>query len=130
VNPRFEAYVALDALGPSAAGDLSTLERILRGERPDPAALYLVARAGSTGVTVLERCLTNDSSFLSIGANLYLEMMRTNSEILQPRVPVDFNLQGFNRRITEVNLKILHASLLEYRKRQEAMGFPSNSGMQ
>jgi hypothetical protein len=125
-NPRQEALAALDALGSMSADALPALEKLLHDDPPDLHALYVAARIGPAGVPLLTKSLTNEVKAVRLSAQVCLDMMRSHSEVLYPKIPVGSVAPSFDRRTCEFNLKVMQAAALEYGKEHPELNFPTN----
>ena len=130
LNPWQESLIALDALGSEAAAALPALARLVHHDPPDLPALYVAARIGPAGVPLLTESLTNEVKAVRLSAQVCLDMISSRSEVLYPRIPVGPDAPSFNRRISEFNLKVLHAAAVEYgkeyHKEHPELSFPTN----
>src|SRR6185436_476821 len=107
------------------------LEKLLTENPPDPDALYVVARIGQAGVPLLTKSLTNTSSqeskLLRLEARACLEMMKTHSETLYPKVKIGSDCAHFTRRICEFHVKVMSAAVQEYSSHHPEMDLPQRA---
>lgn len=125
-NPRREALAALDALGPAAEGALPALEKLLHEDQPDAQALYVAVRIGPAGMPLLNRFLTSTNIVLRMQAQICLDMMNSHSEVLYPKIPAGPNAPSFDKRICELNLKMMQAAAKKYATNHPDIDLPSN----
>ena len=127
-DARLEALAGLDALGPAAKDSLPALEKLLSENPPDPQALYVVARIGQAGVPLLTKSLTNtasqESKLLRLEARACLEMMKSHSETLYPKVELGPDCAHFTLRICEFNQKVMSAAFKEYKAQHPERDLP------
>jgi len=121
-NPRSQALAALDALGPVGKDAVPQVEKLLAETPPDPRALLVLARMGPSGVPPLTRALTNNERAIRFGARACLNAIEAKSELVYPQDPE----ADFLRRNCELNLAVLQAALLEYKRdHPEGMMLPT-----
>jgi len=125
-NPRREALAALDALGSAAEGALPALEKLLHEDPPDLQALYAAARIGPSGVPLLTKFLTSTNKVLRMQSQICLDMMNSRSEVLYPKIPVGPDAPSFEKRICELNLKMMQAAFKEYARNHPDIDLPSD----
>ncbi len=106
-NPWHEAMAGLDALGPAAKEALPVLEDLLRSNPPNPEVLYLVARLGPSGLTVLTNALTNETLLLRVPARVCLDMVAAHSDTLYADPGSGASAAIFDTRICAFNLKVI-----------------------
>lgn len=111
-NPRTQALAALDALGPTGKDAVPHVEKLLAETPPDPRALLVLARMGTDGVPPLTRALTNSERAIRFGARACLDAIEARSGLVYPQDPE----ADFLRRNCELNLAVLQAALLEYKR--------------
>jgi hypothetical protein len=130
-DPRRQALAGLDALGPEAKDALPALEKLLNEDPPDPRALYVIARIGQAGLPLLTQSLTNsfskEAKLLRLQARACLDMMKSNSETLYPKVEFGPDCSNFDRRICAFNTKVLAAAFQDYRAQHPEMVFPKGA---
>jgi hypothetical protein len=117
-DSRREAFDALDALGPAAAGALPALERLLNDDPPDTQALYIAARIGPLGVPLLTNSLTNKNKLVRLQAQICLDMMNSHSVVLYPLISTSPDARSFESRWCSVNLLTIKATFKEYQASQ------------
>jgi hypothetical protein len=115
-SPWLEAMAGLDALGPEAADALPTLQKLLQKDPPDLQALYVAARIGSAGMLLLTESLTNEVKAVRISSQVCLDMMRSHSEVLYPKIPFGPDTPSFALRNCEFNSLVLKAAVQVYIK--------------
>ena len=125
-NPWQESLTALDALGSEATTALPTLGKLLHDNPPDLQALYVAARIGPASIPLLTESLTNEVKAVRLSAQVCLDMMRSHSEVLYPKISVGPEAPGFNRRICEFNMQVLKAAFIDYGKEHPESNFPTN----
>jgi hypothetical protein len=91
------------------------LANLLQENPPDPAVMYVVARMGPAGVPLLTSQLASEVQFNRMEAQVCLDMMSSHSEVLYPKILTGADADSFDRRVCELNMKLLHAAYLNYK---------------
>lgn len=124
--PRYEALAGLDALGSAAVDALPALEKLLHDDPPDTQALYVAARIGPAGVPLLTKSLTSENKLVRLQAQVCLDMMRSHSEVLYPKIPVGPDAPSFIHRICEFNFKTMQGAAKVYEANYPKMELPND----
>lgn len=126
-NPRYEGYAGLDALGTGASDALPALEKLLDDDPQNPTTIYVIARIGPAGVPIIKKYLGRDDNPLGTEANVCLEMINSHSEVLYPRILTGPEAPNLLRRVSEFNLKLVHAFYLKYRESRPEIDAPPDA---
>jgi hypothetical protein len=123
-SPRHQALAAIDALGLLATNALPALEKLLHESPPDPRVPYVIARIGPEGLPLLRQALTNENRIFRTEARVCLEMFNSRSIVLFPGDAMD--AAGFDQRICEFNLQMLHDGFKEYQRQHPEKRLPKD----
>ncbi len=113
VNPRTQALAALDALGPIGQDAVSDVEKLLNESPPDPRAPLVLARLGTSGIPALTRALNHSERAIRYSAQACLDALESHSSLVFPENSEEGD---FMRRNCELNVAVLRAALLEYKR--------------